>query len=383
MLYLPGEFPLEPDICYLNHAAISPWPKRTAQTVANFAHEIMLRGGSDYPRWLDTEQRLRDRIARLIHAPSSDDIALVKNTSEGLSIVSQGLDWQPGDEVVGIAGDFCSNTMPWSMLGSRGVSYRAVDLAGAADAEALLIDALGPGTRLLAISTVHFATGYCFDLERLSAACQERDILLSIDAIQSLGAKPLDVQHVAADFVTCGGHKWLMSPEGIGFLYVRASLRERLELHQYGWAMRQSPYAFESDAWEPAATARRFEAGTPNMLGIHAMDASLSLFEDVGFDEIEKRLSANLEYLEQGLLDIPGISLVTPSDPARRAGILTFQHASIAGAQLHAGLMDSHVVCSPRAGGVRLSPHFYTTDAVLDRALAVVRHTVARLAPVS
>jgi cysteine desulfurase / selenocysteine lyase len=374
MLYLPGEFLLEQDLCYLNHAAIGPWPRRTAQVVAQMAQQIMSRGGSDYPDWLETEQRLRGRIVSLIRGGQPADIALVKNTSEGLSIISQGLDWATGDTVVGIAHDFCSNEMVWQVLAARGVIYHPVDALAADDPEQVLIDALDMDVppRLLAVSSVHFATGYRFDLQRLAEACRARGVLLSIDLIQSLGALPFDQATIDADFITCGGHKWLMSAEGQGFFYCRPALRERLRLHQFGWAMRAAPYAFEDTTWAPAPSARRFEPGTPNMLGIHALDASLSLFEEVGMDEVGRRLAERVERLIGGLTSLPGIELVTPSDPDRRAGIVTFRHPHRDRGSLHAALMGKAVICSERCGGVRLSPHFYTPDAVIDRALQVV-----------
>lgn len=376
MLYLPSEFPLDPDICYLNHAAISPWPRRSAEAVAALAQQIMSRGGSDYPDWLKTEERLRERLAWLINASDPADIALVKNTSEGLSIISQGLDWRSGDDVVGVAGDFCSNQMVWEVLCDQGVTYRAVDLAGSADPEGDLIAALSPRTRLLAVSSVHFATGYCYDLARLGAACRQRGVLFSVDAIQSLGARHFDLAEVPADFVTAGGHKWLMSPEGLGFLYCRTELREQLALHQFGWAMRESPYDFEPDGWRISTSARRFEAGTPNMLGIHAMERSLSLFEELGWTFIEQRLAENLAQLESALRDMPGIELVTPGEPDRRVGILTFRHCDIPGGELHRRLMSEQLVCSPRAGGVRLSPHFYTPPNALENAIRLISQSI-------
>ncbi|MCP5428819.1 MAG: aminotransferase class V-fold PLP-dependent enzyme [Chromatiaceae bacterium] len=379
MLYLPAEFPLDPDLCYLNHAAIGPWPRRTAQVVANFAQQNMTRGGSGYPAWLEVEQRLRLRLARLINAGSADDIALIKNTSEGLSIVSQGLDWHRGDEVLGVSGDFCSNEMPWEVLGDRGVNYRPLDVLHLEDPEGALIDALSEQTRLLAISTVHFATGYRFDLARLSSACRARGVLLSVDAIQSLGAAGFDLQQVPADIVVAGGHKWLLSPEGLGFLYCRPELREHMSLHQFGWAMRARPYDFESATWSPAASARRFEAGTPNMTGIHAMDASLSLFEEVGMAFIEERLAENVRLLEDGLESISDVEMVTPRDPARRCGILTFRHPGVMQSALHAQLMKLQVICSPRAGGIRLSPHFYTPKQVLESTLDKINQTIQLL----
>jgi selenocysteine lyase/cysteine desulfurase len=379
MLYLPAEFPQEAGLCYLNHAGVGPWPRRTAQVVANFAHQNMTRGATDYPSWLEVESGLRGRLAKVIGAASPDDIALVPNTSVGLSIISQGLDWRKGDEVVGLAGDFASNTMAWEVLGGRGVVYRPVDAMREADPEGALIAALSNKTRLLAISTVHFATGYRFDMARLSEACHRHGILLSVDAIQSLGAARFDLGAVPADFVVAGGHKWLLSPEGLGFMYCRPELRERLTLHQFGWAMRAAPYDFEADTWMLAASARRFEAGTPNMIGIQAMDASLSLFEEIGISVVEERLAANLALLEAGLRALPGVAMISPSDPAKRAGILTFRHTRIAGKGLHAALMRERVICAARAGGIRLAPHFYTPQAVLETAIERISQTIQKI----
>ena len=379
MLYLPAEFPQDPDLCYLNHAAVGPWPRRTAQTVANFAQQNMLRGAEDYPDWLEVESSLRRRLARMINAKSSDDIALTKNTSDGLSIISQGLDWMAGDEVVGIKGDFCSNQMPWEALSDHGVSYRPVDALQSDDPEGELIAAISDKTRLLAVSTVHFATGYRFDMKRLSDACRRNDILLSVDVIQSLGAVNFDLAETPVDFVTCGGHKWLLSPEGLGFMYCRPDLRDQLHLHQFGWAMRESPYAFESESWEPARSARRFESGTQNMLGIHAMEASLSLFEELGMDFVEKRLADNVSYLEAGLSSIPGTELITPRDPAKRAGILTFRYSDLSAKVLHTELMKNRVICAARASGIRLAPHFYTSRHTLKSALDHVTKAIRNI----
>lgn len=369
MIYLPGEFPIDADLCYLNHAAIGPWPRRTADAVARFAQQNLVRGGTDYPAWLEVERRLRNRIATLINAPDVDDIALTKNTSEGLSTVSQGLDWGDGDEVVGFEHDFSSNRMVWEVLQDRGVAYRPVDALASADPEAALIAALGPKTRLLAISSVHYASGYRFDLERISAACRRNGTLLSVDVIQSLGALPFDVQRVDADFVACGGHKWLLAPEGLGFLYVRAGLRDSLALHQYGWAMREKPYDFEGGPWRAAESARRFESGTPNMLGIHALDASLSLFEEFGDNGVQERLATNIALLEDGLGGIADLEFLTPREPEKRAGILTFRYPHKDQAALYRALMKAGVVCAARAGGIRFAPHFYTPETVLERAI--------------
>lgn len=379
MLYLPSEFPQDPGLCYLNHAAVGPWPRRTAQAVSNFAQQNMTHGAEGYADWLAMEKQLRDRLARLIGAGSPEDIALVKNTSEGLSIISQGLDWKPGDEVIGLARDFCSNQMPWEALADQGVNYLPVDALDQPDPEAALINAMTDKTRLMAISTVHFATGYRFDMQRLLAACRDKGALLSVDAIQSLGALPFGLDEIDADFVVSGGHKWLLSPEGLGFLYCRPELRETLSLHQFGWAMRAEPYGFETETWKPATSARRFEAGTPNMIGIHAMAASLSMFEEVGMDFVQQRLSDNVGFLEGRLRQIPRVEIITPEDPHKRAGILTFRHAGVPAAALHAALMKERVICSPRAGGIRLAPHFYTPEPTLDKAVSQIQQIIQNI----
>jgi selenocysteine lyase/cysteine desulfurase len=223
---------------------------------------------------------------------------------------------------------------------------------------------------------VHFATGYRFDIQRLADACRRKDVLLSVDAIQSLGAVAFDLTQTPADFVTSGGHKWLLSPEGLGFLYCRSELRERISLHQFGWAMRESPYAFESETWIPAKSARRFECGTPNMIGIHAMEASLSLFEELGMDFVENRLAENIAFLETELSKLPEVKIVTPKDPDKRAGILTFRHARSPMRTFHKQLMKNRVICAARAGGIRLAPHFYTPRSALELGLEKIRQSI-------
>ncbi|MFM1892165.1 MAG: hypothetical protein RLZ44_1242, partial [Pseudomonadota bacterium] len=291
------EFPLAPDLAYLNHAAVAPWPRRAAAAVARFAEENLHQGARHYPAWLEVEQRLRERLARLLNAPSPDDIALLKNTSEGLSVVAHGLAWSAGDNVVGIHADFPSNRVVWESLGRCGVRFRGVDLNAAADPEQALIAACDRDTRLLAVSSVHYATGLRLDLERLGRHCRAHGILFCVDAIQSLGALPLDVQALGVDFVAADGHKWLLGPEGIAVFYCRPELRERLTLHQFGWHMLAHPGDYERLDWQPAASAKRFECGSPNMLGIHGLEASLALLQAVGPDKVMQCTLKNVSYL--------------------------------------------------------------------------------------
>ncbi|NLC01599.1 MAG: aminotransferase class V-fold PLP-dependent enzyme [Pseudomonas formosensis] len=366
------EFPQDPAICYLNHAAVAPWPKRAAEAVKAFACENLHQGARDYPRWLQLEHRLRGQLQTLLNAPGKGDIALVKNTSEALSFVAMGLDWTEGDEVLISDEEFPSNRIPWEALAPRGVRLRQVSLNGA-DPEGALIEAMGPATRLLSISSVQYASGLRMDLARLGRACRERGILFCVDAIQSLGAIELDVQAIHCDFAMADGHKWLLGPEGLGVFYCRREVRDRLHLTQFGWHMVEALGDYDRADWMPASTARRFEPGSPNTLAQHALSASLELLLEVGLGRIQEALQQRTAYLIQSIGALPGARLLSPATPERRAGIVTFSFAGIDSQWLYQRLMQAGVVCAARGGGVRWSPHFYTSQQVLDRALGILR----------
>lgn len=366
-----SEFPQAPGLLYLNHAAVSPWPQRSALAVARFAQENVQLGARDYPTWLTVEHRLRERFQRLLNAPSTDDIALVKNTSEALSMVAFGLDWAPGDQVVISQEEFPSNRIVWEALAPKGVEVIQVAL-DSEDPEAALLQACGPRTRLLSISAVQYASGLKMDLPRLGQGCKARDVLFCIDAIQQLGAAPFDVQAYACDFAMADGHKWMMGPEGLGVFYCRAALRPHLTLQQYGWRMVEAVGDYTQPTWAPSHSARRFECGSPNMLGIMALDASLELLEEVGLVEVEQLITARMDQLTVGIGQLPGARIHSSPQPERRSGIFSFSIDGQDSLALHKQLMAENVVCIPRGKGVRFSPHFYTSEQVIADAVAKV-----------
>lgn len=365
------EFPLDPGLCHLNHAGVAPWPRRAVEAVRRFAEVNGTLGSEPYAEWLAVEQRLRGRLARLIGAGSAPDIALAKSTSEALSIIAYGLDWRPGDNVVGIAEEFPSNRILWESLASRGVLWRALRLADARDPESDLLDLCDDRTRVVAVSWVQYARGLRLDLGRLGARCRERGILLCVDAIQGLGALPFDLAEIQADFVVADGHKWMLGPEGLALLYVRPELRDRLALHQFGWNMVENRGDYERRDWVPARDARRFECGSPNFLGIHALEASLSLIEDLGPRRIAAAIAERVDHVIDRIDDL-GLELLSPRAAERRAGIVTFRVPGIDAGHLYRRLMERRVLCAQRGGGIRFSPHFYTPIAVLDRAMDLV-----------
>lgn len=372
MFELENEFPQAPGLRYLNHPAVAPWPRRASSAVSQFAEQNATLGARDYPQWLKIENRLRERLARLLNAPTSADVALVKNTSEALSFVAFGLDWRAGDQIVISDEEFPSNRVVWEALQPQGVEVIQVSLAGA-DPEADLLAACTPRTRLLAISAVQYASGIRLDLDRLGHGCEQRGVLLCIDAIQQLGALPFDVQQSRCAFAMADGHKWMLGPEGLGVFYCRSDLRPQLKLHEYGWHMLEHAGDYDRSDWQPARSARRFECGSPNMLGAVALEASLSLLEEVGMHQVAASLNERMESLRAGLRQLPGIELLSPAQPERSAGIVTFRLAGSANQALFEQLKAEQVVCALRGGGIRLSPHFYTPAGVIDDTLALLR----------
>ena len=373
---LREQFPSLAEGPYLNHAAIAPWPRCAAEALQEFAEENLRRGPTAYAVWVRRENALRDALARLIGARSGDTIALLKNTTEGISAVAWGLDWQAGDNVVLPRGEFPSNRLPWLAQAASGVEIREVDIRGATDAEAALVAAMDARTRLLSVSAVQWSDGFRLDLQRLGDACHERQVLYFVDAIQQLGALPIDVEACRIDFLSADAHKWLLGPEGIAVFYSRDGVRERLELKQQGWHMFDNPWSFERRDWAPSLSARRFEAGSPNSAGQAALHGSVDLLLDHGPERVARRVLQNTGHLIDRLQTVRGLRVVSPTEPARRSGIVSFRCESIAARKLRQELGRLGCVCAVRGGSIRLSPHFYQDEEDLDNFLCSLEKIV-------
>lgn len=366
---LEAEFALDPDLIYLNHAAVSPWPRRTAAAVQAFADENLREGSRHFLHWQQTEQRLRERLQRLIGARGSDEIALLKNTSEGLSFIAGGLDWQAGDNVVITNQEFPSNRVVWESLRPRGVEVRYADVS-VVDPEQAVIDRVDDRTRLVALSAVQYGTGLRLDLRRIGRHCEEAEVLFSIDAIQQIGALPFDVRAARADFVVADGHKWMLAPEGLALFYCRRELLQQLQPLEYGWHMLAEPGNFDNPDWQVATDARRFECGSPNMLGTYALEASLSLLEEVGMERVGDAVVHRSHKIIEAIQGNPDrYELITRAQPERLAGIVTFRPLQEPTDEMFQRLRAAGVQCAQRAGGIRVSPHAYTPLKVIERFL--------------
>ncbi len=370
-----NEFSLDSNLIYLNHAAVAPWPKRTVEAVMDFAQENGLHGASHYLRWMEIEEQIRDNLAWLINAPSSEDISLQKSTSEALSAIAHGLEWQPGQNVVFLREEFPSNRVVWQSLARYGVEPRIVEPAADQIPEEALFAACDKNTRLISVSSVQYASGLRMDLPGIGRFCRARNILFCVDAIQSLGAFAFDVGEIGADFVVADGHKWMLGPEGVALLYTNKAIRENLKLHQFGWHMLENS-DFDSLQVVPLKSGRRFEAGSPNMLGIHALNSSLSLIREIGLESISTAILRNTDSLMRLISEDDQLELISSAAEDRRSGIVTFRAPAADQEMIYRELMRRHVICAPRGGGIRFSPHFYVGEDKLIEALRIVNEVV-------
>lgn len=364
---LREQFPILQEGLYLNHAAVGPWPRCAAEAVQDFAAENLMHGPARYADWIRRTAELREGLARLTGAGSAADIALLKNTTEGISAVAWGLDWRAGDNVVLPRDEFPSNRLPWLAQRSRGVDVREVDIRAPADAEAALIGAMDSRTRMLSVSAVQWSDGFRLDLQRLGDACHELGVLFFVDAIQQIGALPVDVAACRIDYLAADAHKWLLGPEGVAVFYSSAAARPLLELQQQGWHMVDNAWNFQRSDWTPSASARRFEAGSPNSLGHAAMHASVRLLLEQGMETVERRILANTAQLLERLPAIPGVQLASRTAVRRRSGIVNFTVLGQSPGQIHRRLAEAGVTCARRGDGIRLSPHFYQGDDEIER----------------
>jgi len=361
------DFNLDSNLLYMNHAAVAPWPVRTVDAVKKFADENGHVGSSNYLNWLETEQTLKNDLAKLINAASADEIALLKNTSEGLSIIAKGIQWQSGDNIVISNEEFPSNFIVWDALRAQGVELRIANISDTAYPEKAIIEQMDANTRLLSISAVQYASGLRMNLQVLGKACRSYNALYCVDAIQQIGALQFDVQDMDADFVIADGHKWMLGPEGLALFYCKQSRFEELQLQQFGWHMVDDLSDFNNmKNWQPASNARRFECGSPNTLATHALQASISLLLERGMHNIEIKVLSNVQSLVKLFSQLTDITIISPTDISRHGGIFTFNKQGVDSQLLYQHLVSKGVVCAPRGGGIRFSPHYYNQKSELE-----------------
>jgi selenocysteine lyase/cysteine desulfurase len=358
------EFPVTDKYTFMNHAAVAPTPGCVVEAMGELFRELSQEGITRFPNWMRRIEEVRGLFAGLINS-NPGEIAFVGNTSEGLGAVASGLDWRPGESVLVPEPEFPANVYPWMNLQKKGVQVRFIKRADGRFGVREVEKALRPGTRLLSVSSVCFATGFLCDLEALGEFCREKGLLFCVDAIQSLGVVPMDVRKYNIHFMAAGGHKWLLGTMGCGMLFVSQKANDLLHPEITGWKSVVDEEDFFRRHFDLKTDALRFEPGTMNLAGIYGMGAAVDLLVKAGIEEIHEKVLAMNDQIFQGLKE-RDLKVVTPMDQGERSGIISFL-PSVDPGNLWKHLTREGIMVSQRDGMIRLSPHFYNNGADVER----------------
>ena len=365
-----SQFPVTESLIYMNHAAVSPLSRRVRDAMVGLLEELHRSGAENWEQWVRTYDDARRSLAQLLNAEPGE-IAFTKNTSEGVSTFANGLEWRPGDEIVSIEGEFPSNYYAWKALEKRGVVLRLVRPERGRMSHESIVSALSSRTRVVAVSFVDYLSGFRLDLEKLGQACAAQGCLLFVDAIQGLGAFPLDVKAAQIAGLAADGHKWLLGPEGAGVLYVSRQVMDRITPTEVGWwtVRHWADFTKRELSWRD--DARRYECGTLNTVGIYGLGAAVDFLLEVGIPNIAERVLDLTDRLRRGLLE-RGHSVFGPQALEEASGIVSFVPRQGTAEGLLESFLARRVQVAARCGMVRVSPHFYNTEAEIDRVLKLL-----------
>ncbi len=350
------QFPVTRELIYLNHAAVSPLCRPAAQAMKWLAEDACVFGSLHYDKWMESYDGLRHSAARLINA-SPDEIAIVKNTSEGIAMVAAGLDWKRGDRVIAFREEFPSNYYPWLRLESKGVQITWLSIYDPLE----VIAAALPGARLLAISFVNYLSGYRVDLEAIGQLCKQNGCFFFVDAIQGMGALPLDVEASHIDALAADGHKWMLASEGNGILYIRRKWLDSIEPVEFGWTTPAGYADYSSRDMTLRPDAGRYECGTLNTVGCFGLRAAIDFLLEVGIENVAAnvlRLAGELEAAARS----KGYEVLVERTPETGSGIVSLRHPNLDARLIVSQLKQKRILAAPRQGWIRMSPHFYLTS---------------------
>jgi selenocysteine lyase/cysteine desulfurase len=379
---LPREqFPVVERYRYFDHAGIAPITKAAGDAMRWWTDRYERQGSLDYDELEMRMDRAR-RSAAALCGVRVDDLAFVKNTTEGLGFVASGLRWQRGDRVVVPDREFPSTIYPWLSLRDLGVEVDRVTPEG--EGGALAVDAFasviasGRPPKVVATSWVHYGRGWRTDLERLADVCHDNGALLCVDAMQGVGVIPAHFATWNVDFAVVGPHKWLCAPRGVGIFYVAPGVRDRLRPLEPGWASvaHRGAWTNLDLVWD--GSARRFEGGSPNEAGIVALGASIDVLLRAGIDRVWNHVDMLCDRLIDGLRALGRVRFLSDRSAEGRSAIVTFAVDGVPSTDVAAYLQRERFACAPRGGGIRLSPHGYMDESDVD---ALVESVTGLLQP--
>jgi selenocysteine lyase/cysteine desulfurase len=354
---------------YLNSAAVSPLPKSAIEAVNSQLNDVANHGSEHYLEWIATKDRSRALLAGMMNV-HPEQVAFMRNTSDGLAAVATSVDWTRGDNIVSFEAEFPANFYPWRMVRDRyGVELRMCpEREGRIDLDEF-VGLIDSNTKLVAISAIQFASGFQADLERIGRAARNVDALFAVDIIQALGAKGFDLPAQFVDIAAGASHKWLCAPEGCGMLYISDRARQMLEPSFVGWISVETPWDFADREQPFKPNALAYESGTGTSSLFYGLEESLKLLNEVGLEKIDAYL---LDLTDQLCDSLAGknYNLVSSRAPGERSAIVCVQHNDgIRPSEIAKRLQEQNIVVSPRGDRLRISPHFYNISEDIDRLI--------------
>ena len=361
------EFPVTERLIYLNHAAVAPLPKRGAEAMRWLATDAEQNGSWHYPQWMEAVDGLKAAVARLINAEAGE-IATVKNTSEGIATVALGLKWKAGDRIVAFREEFPANFYIWKKLEEwHGVRVEWLSCFDPLEK----VEQAARGARLLAISYVQYLSGHRVDLEAIGDICARHGVFFFVDAIQGMGAFPLDVRKAKIHALAADGHKWMLGPEGCGVLYIQQDRQDEIEPVEFGWTTVAGWQDYASRDMAVRRDAGRYECGTLNTVGCFGLRASVELILEAGVERIAAHVQRLGDLLAEGAR-AKGYELLAGRTPATGAGIVSIRKPGVDARMTWSKLKENGVTAAPRQGWVRMSPHFYISPDDIGRVLELL-----------
>ncbi len=365
------QMPVARNWVYLDHAAVAPLSGPAEAAVLTWARDAASDGDVHCGAWATQMEALRETAAGMIGADVRE-IALIRNTTEGVNLVAEGFPWQTGDNVVIPADEFPANQYAWMNLAGRGVETRRVPTdQGRLDLDRIA-DACDARTRIVSASWVSFASGWRNDLDRLAEVAHRAGALLFVDAIQALGVFPLDVGRTPIDFLAADGHKWMLGPEGAGLFFTRNEHLSLLRPLGVGWNSVQHALDFSRIDFDLKETAARYEGGSQNTPGMLALWASLDLLTQLGIEAISDRILWITDLACRRLSEL-GATLISDRSPERKSGIVVFDLPGKDPASVQRRCLKRKVVLSCRGGRLRISPHAYNNESDIERLIEALR----------
>jgi selenocysteine lyase/cysteine desulfurase len=365
-------FPVTERVNYLNHAAIAPPPRPTIEAVEAQLADVSTNGSVNFRNWLATKERARLLLAAMLGA-RPEQVAFMRNTSDGLSTIANGLAWRPGDNLVTFRNEFPSNLYPWLRAREAyGIEVRLCEeREGRVDPDEF-IALIDDKTRIVAISQIQYASGFRADLERIGRAARSHDALLVVDVIQGFGVMPVDVESQFVDAAAGACHKWLLTPEGVGFLYLSDRARERIQPTLVGWISVPNPDDYNNldQGWNRGTLP--WETGTTSISLVHGLEVSLKLLNEIGIEAICRHLEQLTDHLCSRLLRTD-YQIVSSRKSQEKSQIVCIRHPAVRNPMdLYAYLKNLDIITAPRGDRLRISPHVYNTIEEIDQLVAAL-----------